>query len=84
MFKIGLMFNTLTSLNNATAERAKLLYERTIDFGAHPNELALSQSLQMSENKDNIEFNVIYLILLTSKTLTSFISILSKTPNNRN
>ncbi len=40
---------------------AKLLYERTIDSGAHPNELALMQTLQINENDDHIEFKSNYL-----------------------
>lgn len=60
-FKIGSMFNKLTQINKATSEKAKMLYERTIDFGAHPNELALSQSLQMFESDTDINFSVMYL-----------------------
>lgn len=40
---------------------AKVLYERTIDSGAHPNELALMQALQMDKRADHIEFKSIYL-----------------------
>lgn len=40
---------------------AKLLYERTIDSGAHPNELALMQTLQINESPDQIEFKSNYL-----------------------
>ena len=40
---------------------AGLLYERTIDSGAHPNELALMQTLQITKSGDQIEFKSNYL-----------------------
>ena len=40
---------------------AELLYERTIDHGAHPNERALMQMLQIAEKAEHVEFKAIYL-----------------------
>jgi len=40
---------------------ARILYERTIDMGAHPNELALMQALHMSEGDNRIGFQIQYL-----------------------
>ena len=40
---------------------AKRLYEQTIDLGAHPNELALMQTLKINKSADRIEFKSNYL-----------------------
>jgi len=37
------------------------LYERTIDFGAHPNERAISGSMRLKEENDRNTFQLIYL-----------------------
>lgn len=60
-FKVGAMLNLAAELNQKEGEVARLLYERTIDSGAHPNELALIQALQINENAEKIEFKCIYL-----------------------
>jgi len=38
-----------------------MLYERAIDFGGHPNELAIMGSLKIDERTDSIEVQQIYL-----------------------
>ena len=60
-FKIGSMLDCAKSIDSKEGEVAKQLYDLTIDYGAHPNERALMQSLQMEEKGDNIEFMSIYL-----------------------
>ncbi len=60
-FKIGTMMNLAESIDKKEGEVAKLLYERTIDYGAHPNELALMQTLQINEKAEHVEFKIIYL-----------------------
>lgn len=60
-FKIGVLLKLAASINEKEGAVAKALYERTIDYGAHPNEVALTQSLKMEEGKDQINFSVSYL-----------------------
>ena len=55
-------FNNYTSLTRANqGEVVESLYERIIDYGAHPNERALMQTLQINEKAEHVEFKVIYL-----------------------
>ena len=52
----------LKSANKHTSETADELYDRTIDYGAHPNERALSQSLtRLNLTKERWEFSMSYL-----------------------
>lgn len=60
-FKIRKMLDLAKSIDLKEGEVAEALYERTIDYGAHPNERALMQSLQMTEDAENIEFKAVYL-----------------------
>ncbi len=55
------MLNLAAELDATEAAVAKVLYDRTIDSGAHPNELALMQTLQITESTDKIEFKSNYL-----------------------
>ena len=55
------MLNLAKAIDKAEGEVAELLYERTIDYGAHPNERALMQTLQISERAENVEFKIVYL-----------------------
>lgn len=60
-FKIGAMLKLAAELDATEGTVAKALYDRTIDSGAHPNELALMQTLQINESADQIEFKSNYL-----------------------
>ena len=60
-FRIGKLFNFLESVDPTIYKTAKLLYERTIDYGAHPNELALTSLLKRSDEGDVVKFNLNYL-----------------------
>jgi len=60
-FKIGAMLKLATEIDAKEGSVAKLLYDRTIDSGAHPNELALMQTLQINKSADQIEFKSNYL-----------------------
>ena len=53
-FKISSMLDLLKTFNKKEGEVAELLYERTIDCGAHPNELGLMQTLQTYEKSGNV------------------------------
>jgi len=66
-FKIRTLFDTLKRVDAHEAQVAQTLYERSIDYGAHPNERALMQSMKMHKEADKIEFKVIY---LTEDTLS--------------
>jgi hypothetical protein len=60
-FKIRTMLDLAKSLDRKEGEVAELLYERTIDCGAHPNERALMQTLQINEKPEHVEFKIVYL-----------------------
>src|SRR5690606_21920506 len=60
-FRIGTILERLTLTNAQVAEVAKALYDRTIDYGAHPNEQALMQVLHMERAAGDIRFEVRYL-----------------------
>ncbi|WP_286730979.1 MULTISPECIES: hypothetical protein [unclassified Thiomonas] len=60
-FKIGTMLNLAAAVDATEGAVAKLLYEQTIDSGAHPNELALMQTLQINKSADRIAFKSNYL-----------------------
>ncbi len=55
------MLKLATKMDATEGGIAKILYEQTIDAGAHPNELALMQTLQITESDDKIEFKSNYL-----------------------
>jgi hypothetical protein len=60
-FKMFNLFNELESVDPAIHKTTRLLYERTIDYGAHPNELALTSLLRKTEEEDKIKFDLDYL-----------------------
>jgi hypothetical protein len=60
-FKIGTFLDLAEAVDPKEGAVARQLYERTIDYGAHPNELALMQTLQINEGASNVEFKSNYL-----------------------
>ena len=60
-FAISSLMRFLESLDPKSGKVVSSLYELTIDFGAHPNERALTSTLQQSETQDSIRFDLIYL-----------------------
>jgi len=60
-FKISNLFATLRGIDNTHAEIVRKLYERCIDYGAHPNERAFIQSLQTEEGPDKTKLQIVYL-----------------------
>ena len=62
-FKISAMFERLTLVSPQVADITKTLYDRTIDSGAHPNEQALMQVLNMDRGAGQISFEVRYLTM---------------------
>lgn len=65
-FKMINLFNELESVDPKIYKTTRLLYDRTIDYGAHPNEAALTSLLKKTEEEDNIKFDLNY---LTGNTL---------------
>lgn len=60
-FKARLLLTFAVTQDAIDGEVARVLYERTIDAGAHPNELALLQTLTMNRDIDQVEFKSDYL-----------------------
>jgi hypothetical protein len=60
-FKIGKMLRFLTKHDTDLGSIVKALYDRTIDYGAHPNERGVMQSAKMTENQTHHRFDVVYL-----------------------
>ncbi len=60
-FKIRTLLDLLILTDTKEGNAAEYLYEHTIDYGAHPNDSALFQTLQMKEAQDTVEFKILYL-----------------------
>jgi hypothetical protein len=60
-FKIGNLIQTLKKANTVEGVAAENLYEHTIDFGAHPNELGLFQGLKHNKEGTKHNYRIAYL-----------------------
>lgn len=60
-FKIRALLDTLIKTNTAEGKVLEMLYDRAIDYGAHPNERALMQCLRMEKDAKGVKFQVAYL-----------------------
>ncbi|MDP8229865.1 MAG: hypothetical protein P9L93_02050 [Candidatus Gorgyraea atricola] len=60
-FKAGFMLQTLKTTDPALEKAARELYDRTIDYGAHPNERSLSLALKRTDVKNGFRFDLRYL-----------------------
>lgn len=60
-FKAGFMLQALEITDPALEKIARELYDRTIDYGAHPNERSLSLALKRTDVKNGIRFDLRYL-----------------------
>lgn len=69
-FKIRNLFDCLEKENSKIYNITQNLYKKTIDWGAHPNERALSSVLKESESNGNIHFKIDY--LTDNKNFISF------------
>jgi hypothetical protein len=75
-FKIGAFLELARVLDPPEGQVATVLYDRTIDYGAHPNERALMQSMVVDEGVEMVEFKMLYLdedsdqLRLSLKTLS--------------
>jgi hypothetical protein len=57
-FTVANVRNTHKTLDATTAEALQEMYEMTIDFGAHPNEMGLLASMRREQTKDGVTFKV--------------------------
>jgi hypothetical protein len=55
------LFASLRKQDTVVADRAGMLYERTIDFGAHPNELAVGSLMRVEQSDTEATINHAYL-----------------------
>ncbi len=55
------VFNTLKAKDEKIHKIAKDLYETTIDYGAHPNELGMLSMMRKTQDENQIDFMVDYL-----------------------
>lgn len=60
-FKYGRVIKALETIDPSICRTSKLLYERSIDFGAHPNERSITSSLKVIEKGDRVEYKQLYL-----------------------
>lgn len=61
-FEMRILFEHLLATDPSRHEPIKLLYERTIDYGAHPNPRALVSALEQEESEGSIHFQRLYLV----------------------
>jgi hypothetical protein len=60
-FQISRLKTCLEEVDRDTAEVASQLYDKTIDFGAHPNVAALATGFRTANADDRRQFQVLYL-----------------------
>ena len=60
-FTIGALLKLATQIAPSEGKVAKTMYERAIAQGAHPNELALMQTLKLGKQPAHLKFTVSYL-----------------------
>lgn len=60
-FRQGNIRATIKSANQHAAKRYDNLYQRTIDFGAHPNEMAMTSNLRIVDQGDRKKLEHLYL-----------------------
>jgi hypothetical protein len=60
-FAFGSINQKLADVNKETASRAKHLHETAINFGSHPNSIALHSNIVMQEAEDGLHIELHYL-----------------------
>lgn len=55
------VIKTLRARDATLCSIIEQLYERTLDFGAHPNELAVTGSMVLNRGDDRVEMGQVYL-----------------------
>lgn len=71
-FGFGRVIATLRTKNVALAERVSNLYDTTIDFGAHPNEMAVTSHLKLEKSDKRVTMKSNYLTGETVALLHAF------------
>lgn len=61
-FRVGNLLGAVKACDSQEGGVAELLYNETIDYGAHPNEHALIQRLNIAEEEGKTEFQTTYLL----------------------
>lgn len=61
-FTIRQLLDSLKSINQETHKVASVLYETTIDLGAHPNEKAFLSVMKQTKDEGRITFDTAYLL----------------------
>jgi len=61
-FPVGNLLDVLRLADRRCAEVASALYERTIDLGAHPNQLSVFSSMSQTEDKEQFAFDTNYIM----------------------
>ena len=61
-FKVSNLFEVLESEDHKLREIAGLLYERTIDYGGHPNQQAFLSVMKRQSDESKITFQSAYMI----------------------
>ncbi len=60
-FKIRRMLDLLVQRNRTVGKAVAELYDRTIDYGAHPNERSITSNLVRKDKKDHLQLDLNYL-----------------------
>ncbi|MGA2625170.1 MAG: hypothetical protein ABSF91_15040 [Bacteroidota bacterium] len=60
-FRLTKLLNHLKAIHPIEGNIATNLYERTIDFGAHPNQLSLTSTMRMSKMEDGAFVEIAYI-----------------------
>lgn len=60
-FKIRALLRLLSKHDEKLGNAASMLYERSIDYGGHPNERAVTQMLKLTKNEAQRRFDLNYL-----------------------
>lgn len=61
VFHIGPMIDDLVKADKNVGTPIKVLYERTIDYGAHPNEKSVFSNFQLLKKTDAVHLNSLFL-----------------------
>jgi hypothetical protein len=61
-FAIRNVLNHLQGIDTKTHEIAKSLYDRTIDYGGHPNERAISTQIKTESTESRVDFTAEYFL----------------------
>lgn len=61
VFKYCNVMNNLKELNTELGDICNDLYNKCIDYGAHPNEPGLSSQLRITKSQDFLQYDILHL-----------------------